>query len=156
MTKALGMIETKGLIGSITAADAMIKSADVRLVKQEQISAALVTIFVEGDVSAVIAAVETGKVEAKKVGELLDSHVIPHPDNMVRNFLNEKEDQKLDMNSIDEEKLVNDITDSISSEAKKNSTLKTETNTPIAKTEGKKKTAPKTGKKSTAPKDKKK
>src|SRR5699024_11167816 len=105
------MIETKGLIGSITAADAMIKSADVRLVKQEQISAALVTIFVEGDVSAVIAAVETGKVEAKKVGELLDSHVIPHPDNMVRNFLNEKEDQKLDMNSIDEEKLVDDITD---------------------------------------------
>lgn len=60
MAKALGMIETRGLIGSIVAADAMLKSADVRLVKQEKVDAALVTVLVEGDVSAVQAAVDMG------------------------------------------------------------------------------------------------
>lgn len=93
MSRALGMIETKGLIGSISALDAMVKSSDVSLVKQEKVSAALVTVFVEGDVSAVSAAVEAGKIEAQKVGELIDYHVIPHPDDMVRNFLNVKENK---------------------------------------------------------------
>lgn len=93
MSKALGMIETKGLIGSITAADAMIKSSDVRLVKQEKISAALVTVFVEGDISAVMSAVEAGKVATETVGELIDSHVIPRPDETVRTFLKLKDFQ---------------------------------------------------------------
>ncbi|MEV9639712.1 BMC domain-containing protein [Mammaliicoccus sciuri] len=80
MAKALGMIETRGLIGSIEAADSMLKAADVRLVKQEQIDAALVTVVVEGDVSAVQAAVETGAMAAARVGELISTLVIPNPD----------------------------------------------------------------------------
>ncbi|WP_088032090.1 BMC domain-containing protein [Evansella clarkii] len=79
MAKALGMIETRGLIGSVEAADAMVKAADVTLVKQEKIDAALVTILVEGDVSAVQAAVERGKEAAALVGELVGYHVIPNP-----------------------------------------------------------------------------
>lgn len=80
MAKALGMIETRGLIGSIEAADSMLKSADVRLVKQEQVDAALVTVIVEGDVGAVQAAVEAGEMAAARVGELISAHVIPNPD----------------------------------------------------------------------------
>ncbi|MGC4377565.1 BMC domain-containing protein [Fictibacillus sp. Mic-4] len=83
MGKALGMIETKGLIGSIEAADAMVKSADVKLIKQEKIDGALVTVLVEGDVGAVQAAVEAGREAAKRVGELVSSHVIPRPDSEV-------------------------------------------------------------------------
>jgi microcompartment protein CcmL/EutN len=80
MSKALGMIETKGLIGSIEAADAMMKSADVRLVKQEKIDGALVTVMIEGDVGAVQAAVDAGKEAARRVGELVSAHIIPRPD----------------------------------------------------------------------------
>ncbi|MEC3884021.1 BMC domain-containing protein [Halobacillus sp. HZG1] len=80
MAKALGMIETRGLIGSIEAADAMVKAANVTLVKQEKIDAALVTVLVEGDVSAVQAAVDAGKEAVNRVGELVGYHVIPHPD----------------------------------------------------------------------------
>lgn len=87
MAKALGMIETRGLVGSIVAADEMLKSADVRLVKQEKIDAALVTILVQGDVSAVQAAVEAGKIAAARVGELVSAHVIPHPDEDVNEVL---------------------------------------------------------------------
>lgn len=87
MAKALGMIETRGLIGSIEAADAMVKSADVRLVKQEKVDAALVTVLVEGDVSAVQAAVEAGKEAAARVGELVSAHVIPHPDEGIGKIL---------------------------------------------------------------------
>lgn len=68
MGKALGMIETRGLIGSIEAADAMIKAADVQLVNQEKIDGGLVTVLVEGDVGAVQAAVEAGKLAAQRVG----------------------------------------------------------------------------------------
>lgn len=91
MGRALGMIETRGLIGSIEAADAMLKSADVTLVKQEKVDAALVTVLVQGDVSAVQAAVDAGKTAAARVGELVSAHVIPHPDESIRDVLLSKE-----------------------------------------------------------------
>ncbi|PWA13053.1 ethanolamine utilization protein [Pueribacillus theae] len=91
MPKALGMIETRGLIGSIEAADAMVKAADVRLVTQEKIDAALVSVLVEGDVGAVQAAVEAGKEAADRVGELIASHVIPHPDEGIGELLKKEE-----------------------------------------------------------------
>lgn len=87
MGRALGMIETRGLIGSIEAADAMLKSADVTLVKQEKVDPALITVLVQGDVSAVQAAVEAGKMAAARVGELISAHVIPHPDESVKSTL---------------------------------------------------------------------
>ncbi|MDM5225366.1 BMC domain-containing protein [Cytobacillus sp. NJ13] len=87
MARALGMIETRGLIGSIEAADAMLKAADVTLVKQEKVDAALVTVLVQGDVSAVQAAVDAGKVAAARVGELVSAHVIPHPDEDIKKAL---------------------------------------------------------------------
>ncbi len=80
MSKAIGMIETKGLIASIEAADAMVKAADVQLINQEKIDGALVTVIIEGDVGAVQAALEAGKEAAKRVGVLVASHLIPRPD----------------------------------------------------------------------------
>ena len=80
MVRAVGMIETRGLIGSIEAADAMLKAANVTLVNQEKIDGALVTVFVEGDVGAVQAAVDAGKEAAARVGELISAHVIPRAD----------------------------------------------------------------------------
>lgn len=91
MAKALGMIETRGLIGSIEAADAMVKAADVRLLSQEKVDAALVTIFVEGDVGAVQAALEAGRAAAERVGELVSSHFIPRPDDEVHHILKKPE-----------------------------------------------------------------
>lgn len=81
------MIETRGLVGSIEAADAMVKAANVSLVKQEKVDAALVSVLVEGDVSAVQAAVDAGIEAAKRVGELVSAHVIPHPDEGIGNIL---------------------------------------------------------------------
>lgn len=91
MSKALGMIETKGFIGSIEAADAMVKAANVRLVKQEKVDAGIVTVFVEGDVGAVQAAVDAGKEAAARVGELLGAHVIPRPVGEVRQLFEEQQ-----------------------------------------------------------------
>lgn len=76
---ALGMIETNGLTAAIQAADAMLKSADVSLVGQEKIGAGLVTVFVQGDVGAVKAAVEAGQTAASRIGEVVSAHVIPRP-----------------------------------------------------------------------------
>lgn len=76
---ALGMIETNGLTASIEAADAMLKSADVSLVGQEKIGAGLVTVFVQGDVGAVKAAVEAGQTAASRIGEVVSALVIPRP-----------------------------------------------------------------------------
>ena len=90
MGKALGMIETRGLIASIEAADAMIKSADVTLVNQEKIDGGLVTVLVEGDVGAVQAAVEAGKIAAQRVGLLISAHVIPRPDDEVDTIVKKK------------------------------------------------------------------
>jgi len=76
---ALGMIETKGLIGSIEAADAMVKAANVSLIGKECIGGGLVTVMVRGDVGAVKAATDAGAAAAQRVGELLSVHVIPRP-----------------------------------------------------------------------------
>lgn len=83
MSQAVGMIETKGLIGAIEAADAMIKAANVKLIKQEFIDGGIVTTIVQGDVGAIQAAVDAGRDAAQRVGELLGAHVIPRPDESV-------------------------------------------------------------------------
>ena len=79
MMEALGMIETKGLVGSIEAADAMVKAANVHLIGKVHVGGGLVTVMVRGDVGAVKAAVEAGGAAAKRVGELVSVHVLPRP-----------------------------------------------------------------------------
>ena len=76
---ALGLIETKGLVGAIEAADAMVKAANVRLIGKEYIGAGYVTVMVRGDVGAVKAATDAGAAAARRVGELVSVHVIPRP-----------------------------------------------------------------------------
>ena len=85
--EALGMIETKGLVGAIEAADAMVKSANVALVGYEKIGSGLVTVMVRGDVGAVKAAVDAGAVSAEKVGTVVSQHVIPRPHTDVEKIL---------------------------------------------------------------------
>ena len=87
MLEALGMVETKGLVGSIEAADAMVKAANVRLIGKVLVGGGLVTVMVRGDVGAVKAAVEAGGAAAKRVGELVSVHVIPRPHNDVEGIL---------------------------------------------------------------------
>ncbi|MFZ5975519.1 MAG: propanediol utilization microcompartment protein PduA [Bacillota bacterium] len=88
MTKeALGMVETKGLVGAIEAADAMVKSANVALVGYEKIGSGLVTVMVRGDVGAVKAATDAGAVAAEKVGTVVSVHVIPRPHTDVEKIL---------------------------------------------------------------------
>lgn len=87
MKEALGMVETRGLIGSIEAADAMVKAANVHLIGKEQIGSGLVTVMVRGDVGAVKAAVDAGAAAAKRVGELYGVHVIPRPHAEVEDIL---------------------------------------------------------------------
>lgn len=84
---ALGMIETKGLVGAVEAADAMVKAANVTLVGKSQVGGGLVTVMVRGDVGAVKAAVDAGATAAKNVGELISVHVIPRPHNEVETIL---------------------------------------------------------------------
>ena len=86
-TLALGMIETKGLVGSIEAADAMCKAANVTLVGTEKIGSGLVTVMVRGDVGAVKAATEAGASAAQNLGEIIAVHVIPRPHNDVEKIL---------------------------------------------------------------------
>ena len=76
---ALGMVETRGLVGAIEAADAMVKAANVTLVGKQQVGAGLVTVLVRGDVGAVKAATDAGAAAAENVGELISVHVIPRP-----------------------------------------------------------------------------
>jgi ethanolamine utilization protein EutM len=76
---ALGMVETKGLVGSIEAADAMVKAANVKLIGKVHVGGGLVTVMVRGDVGAVKAATDAGAAAAEKVGELVSVHVIPRP-----------------------------------------------------------------------------
>lgn len=87
MGEALGLIETKGLVGAIEAADAMTKSANVTLVGYEKIGSGLVTVMVRGDVGAVKAAVDAGCVAAQNVGELVSKHVIPRPHSDVEKII---------------------------------------------------------------------
>ncbi len=84
---ALGMIETKGLVASIEAADAMVKAANVHLVGKVHVGGGLVTVMVRGDVGAVKAATEAGAEAAQRVGELLSVHVIPRPHNELESIL---------------------------------------------------------------------
>lgn len=85
--QALGMVETKGLIGAIEAADAMVKAASVELMGKEMIGSGLVTVMVRGDVGAVKASVDAGASAAKRVGELVSVHVIPRPHSDVEKIL---------------------------------------------------------------------
>jgi ethanolamine utilization protein EutM len=84
---ALGMVETRGLVGAIEAADAMVKAANVKLVGKEKVGSGLVTVMVRGDVGAVKAAVDAGAAAAKRVGELMSVHVIPSPHGDVEGIL---------------------------------------------------------------------
>ena len=84
---ALGLIETKGLIGAIEAADAMVKAANVVLTRKGYIGAGFVTVMVRGDVGAVKAATDAGAAAARRVGELVSVHVIPRPHGEVEAFL---------------------------------------------------------------------
>ena len=87
LKEALGMIETRGLVGMIEASDAMTKAAKVRLIGFEKVGTGLVTAMVRGEVGAVRAAVEAGAAAAQKVGELVSIHVIPRPDDQLEKVL---------------------------------------------------------------------
>lgn len=85
--EALGMIETRGLVAAVEAADAMLKAANVTLVGTEKIGSGLVSVMVRGDVGAVNAAVDAGKASAARLGEVVATHVIPRPHNDVEKIL---------------------------------------------------------------------
>lgn len=91
MLLALGLIETKGLIGAIEAADAMVKAANVKLVSKEKITAALVTIKIVGEVAAVKSAVDAGAAAAQRVGQLVAAHVIPRPDDEIECLISDSQ-----------------------------------------------------------------
>ena len=88
---ALGMVETKGLVGSIEAADAMVKAANVTLYGKVQVGGGLVTVMVRGEVGAVKAAVDAGAAAAERVGHLVSTHVIPRPHEEVNAILPTRE-----------------------------------------------------------------
>jgi microcompartment protein CcmL/EutN len=87
MKEALGMVETRGMVGAIEAADAMVKAAQVTLIGKEKVGGGIVTVMVRGDVGAVKAAVEAGAEAARRVGELLSVHVIPRPHEEIETIL---------------------------------------------------------------------
>ena len=91
LTEALGMIETRGLVGMIEASDAMAKTAKVRLLGYEKIGSGLVTTLCRGEVGAVRAAVDAGAAAAQKVGELVSVHVIPRPHDDLEKYLRKVE-----------------------------------------------------------------
>lgn len=90
MNDALGMVETKGLVGAVEAGDAMVKAANVTLIGREQVGSGLVTVMVRGDVGAVKAATDAGAAAADRVGELVSVHVIPRPHSEVELILPKK------------------------------------------------------------------
>jgi ethanolamine utilization protein EutM len=92
--EALGMIETRGMVGSIEAADAMVKAARVELIGKVLVGGGLVTVFVRGDVAACKSAVDAGAAAAQRVGELVSSHVIPRPHDDVEIILPQRSDTK--------------------------------------------------------------
>lgn len=93
MPKALGLVETRGLVAAIEAADAMVKTSNVELIGKEITRPALVTIKIVGDVAAVKASVDAGAAAARKVGELVSIHVIPQPDSQIISILPEIKDE---------------------------------------------------------------
>lgn len=103
MLLALGLVETKGLIGAIEAADAMAKTANVKIVGKEKITAALVTIKVVGEVAAVKAAVDAGAAAAQRVGQLVSAHVIPRPDDQLEDIIYDFKVKPAEVSEIKEE-----------------------------------------------------
>ena len=87
MNQAIGLIETKGFVAVVEAADAMLKAANVKLIKYQSIGGGYVTVIVEGDVGAVKAAVDAGAAAAKRVGEIFSVHVIPRPHEEISKLL---------------------------------------------------------------------
>lgn len=87
--RALGMIETRGLIASIEAADAMVKAARVQLLGKEKVQGGLVTILVVGETAAVKSAIDAGAAAAQRVGELISTHIIPRPDDQIDGIIGE-------------------------------------------------------------------
>ena len=91
MSEAIGMIETKGYTGSVEASDAMVKAANVTLVKTIQIGGGLITVLARGDIGSIKAAVDAGTKAASKVGELVSSHIIARPhDDLIAAFVGAK------------------------------------------------------------------
>jgi len=88
--RALGMVETRGLVASIEAADAMVKAANVQLLSKEKITAGLVTILIVGETAAVKSAVDAGAAAAQRVGELVSTHIIPRPDDQIDDIISGK------------------------------------------------------------------
>ena len=106
-SEALGMIETKGLVGSIEAADAMVKAANVTLIGKEHVGGGLVTVLVRGDVGAVKAATDAGAAAAQRVGELISVHVIPRPHAEVESILpNQKYIWEIERDCLTVDKLI--------------------------------------------------
>ncbi len=91
MKEALGLVETRGFVGAIEAADSMVKAANVKIVGKEKTGSGLVTIMVRGDVGAVKAAIEAGGEAARRVGELVSVHIIPRPHEDVEMLLEKTE-----------------------------------------------------------------
>jgi ethanolamine utilization protein EutM len=85
--KALGMVETRGLVAAIEALDSMVKSANVEVLGMKEIGGGLVSVFVEGDVGAVKAAIDAGAESVKKIGDLVSVHVIPRPSDEIMALL---------------------------------------------------------------------
>ena len=90
---ALGMIETKGFVGAIEAVDAMVKSANVKLIGIEKAGGGYISVFIRGEVGAVKAAIDSGTAAAKKVGEVVSVHVIPRPHDETEKILPKEEKQ---------------------------------------------------------------
>jgi ethanolamine utilization protein EutM len=103
MPQALGLVETKGLVGAIVAADAMLKAANVSLIGKEKVSPALITIKIIGETAAVKSAIEAGAAAAQRVGQLISMHLIPHPDIQLGIFfpeiLSEDDDENISSDS---------------------------------------------------------
>lgn len=97
--QALGMVETRGLVGAIEAADAMVKAANVTLIGKERVGFGLVTVMVRGDVGAVKASVDAGSAAAKRVGELISVHVIPRPHQDVEKILPNQNEDKMNLDN---------------------------------------------------------
>ncbi|MDA8211828.1 MAG: BMC domain-containing protein [Clostridia bacterium] len=87
MKKAVGFVETRGLVGAIEAADAMVKAAEVRILEYRQVGSGLISIIIQGDVAAVQAAVQAGSMAAEKVGEVVSVNVIPRPNEELAKLL---------------------------------------------------------------------
>lgn len=103
MPQALGLVETKGLVGAIVAADAMLKAANVTLIGKEKVAPALITIKIIGETAAVKASIEAGAAAAQRVGQLISTHLIPHPDSQLAQFFPEilNDGENISVTSID-------------------------------------------------------